>query len=104
MPDIVIYTAGFCAYCVAAKRFLRQKKNVEFREIDLTSDPDARLALATRTGQRTVPQIFIGDRHIGGYTDLRALDAAGELDPLLTEIAATEEPAEMDAKRRHFED
>jgi glutaredoxin 3 len=83
MPEIVIYTAAFCGYCFAAKRFLSEKKKVSFREVDLTGDAAARVALAERTGQQTVPQIFIGDRHIGGYSDMRALDSAGGLDPLL---------------------
>jgi glutaredoxin 3 len=85
---IVIYTTRTCGYCVAAKRFLSLVKNVPFREIDVSNDPDAREDLVQRSGQFTVPQIWIGDRHIGGYDDLRALDAEGGLDPLLDATAA----------------
>ena len=84
MPRIVLYKAGFCPYCIAAGRFLREVKGVEFEEIDLTGDHEARIALMRRAGgKRTVPQIWIGDVHVGGYDELRALDRSGGLDPLL---------------------
>lgn len=83
MAAVRIYTTTYCGYCTAAKRFFQQVKGVEYEEIDLTGDSAARVELAERTGQRTVPQIFIGDTHVGGYTDVRALDARGGLDPLL---------------------
>lgn len=81
---VKLYKAGRCPYCVAASRFLREVKKVEVTEIDLTGDDEGRMALVARAGgQRTVPQIWIGQTHVGGYDDLRALDAAGGLDPLL---------------------
>jgi glutaredoxin 3 len=83
MPEVIIYTTTYCSYCNAAKQFLSKVKKVPYREIDLTGNEDARLQLTERTGQKTVPQIFVGDTHVGGYTDMRALDAAGGLDPLL---------------------
>ncbi len=83
MPSITIYTTATCPYCVAAKALLR-KKNATFIEIGVDGDAAARAAMTERAhGRRTVPQIFIGDRHIGGSDDLHALDAAGKLDPLL---------------------
>lgn len=83
MAHVRVYTTPICPYCVAAKRFLRDVKRVDFEEIDVAHQPELRTWLVQTTGQRTVPQIFIGDRPVGGYTDLRALDAAGGLDPLL---------------------
>jgi glutaredoxin 3 len=83
MPPITIYTTMTCPYCLAAKTLLR-KKNASFTEIGVDGDPAGRAAMMQRAnGRRSVPQIFIGDRHIGGSDDLHALDAAGELDPLL---------------------
>lgn len=83
-PKITLYKAGYCPYCIAAARFLREVKSVEVDEIDLTGDHAARMDLMRRAGgKRTVPQIWIDDVHVGGYDDLRALDAKGGLDPLL---------------------
>ncbi|OWJ76948.1 MULTISPECIES: glutaredoxin 3 [Haematobacter] len=83
MADIEIYTTPTCPYCAAAKRLLA-KKGVAYREIDVSRDPDLRSAMTRRAGGRhTVPQIFIGDVHVGGSDDLHALEAAGRLDPLL---------------------
>ncbi len=83
-PRITLYKAGFCPYCVAAGRFLREVKGVEVHEIDLTGDHEGRMALVeTSGGKRTVPQIWIGETHVGGYDELRALDRSGGLDPLL---------------------
>lgn len=81
-PEILIYTTPICPYCVAAKALLRKKK-AAFREIDVSGDDELRADLIRRTGRRTVPQIFIGERHVGGFDDLSALDRQGELDPLL---------------------
>ena len=86
MAEIVLYTTQSCPYCVAAKRFLKEAKKVPFREVDLSSDNAGRMALVAKTGLRTVPQIFVGETHIGGYDDMRALDAKGGLDPLLAQI------------------
>ena len=82
MKRVRIYTTPICPYCVRAKRLL-QKKNVAYEEIDVSGDDAARLQLTQRTGRRTVPQIFIGERHVGGSDELHALDDAGKLDPLL---------------------
>lgn len=81
--NVTIYTRAWCGYCTQAKRFLTTVKGVQFEEIDLTGDDAGRQSLAERTGQRTVPQIFVGETHVGGYTDLIALDRSGGLDPLL---------------------
>ena len=85
MPSITIYTTAFCPYCSAAKRLL-QNKELAFEEIDVTLDPAKRVTMTKLAGGRyTVPQIFIGGRHIGGSDDLYALEAKGELDALLAE-------------------
>ena len=83
MQTVEIYTSPLCGYCHAAKRLLTQK-DVPFSEIDVLSDPDKRQEMLARAnGRHTVPQIFVGDTHVGGYDDLAALDSAGKLDPLL---------------------
>jgi glutaredoxin 3 len=83
MTPIDIYTTRFCPYCHAAKRLLSQK-GVEFTEIDVSDDAKGRSDMVARAnGRMTVPQIFIGPIHVGGYDDLYALERAGKLDPLL---------------------
>jgi glutaredoxin 3 len=82
MTTVTIYTTPTCPYCIAAKALLRNK-GVTFNEIGVEGDRAAASALAERTGRRTVPQIFIGTTHVGGFDDLAALDGAGALDPLL---------------------
>ncbi len=82
MPPVKIYTTPYCPYCHAAKGLL-DEKGVSFTEIDVTGDHEERARLAQVTGQRTVPQIFIGEESIGGYDELSALERAGRLDPLL---------------------
>lgn len=83
MQPVTIYTKGWCPYCTAAKSLLR-KKGVSFDEIDVDRVPTARSEMAGRSGGRsTVPQIFIGERHVGGCDDLHALEGRGELDRLL---------------------
>ena len=82
MKPVRIYTTPYCAFCVRAKRLL-ERKQVPYEEIDVAGDDEARAKLTERTGRRTVPQIFIGDRHVGGSDDLYALEEKGELDPLL---------------------
>jgi glutaredoxin 3 len=83
MPQVEIYTTRFCPYCHAAKRLL-SGKGVEFTEIDVSGDPKGRSDMVARAnGRMTVPQIFVGSTHVGGYDDLSALDRAGKLDPLL---------------------
>ncbi|OIQ94790.1 glutaredoxin-3 [mine drainage metagenome] len=83
MPRIEIYTTPVCPYCVRAKALFK-KKGVTWTEIDVAADDAVRTAMIARAGgKRTVPQIFINDRHIGGCDDLYALDKTGGLDPLL---------------------
>lgn len=83
MASVTVFTTRTCPYCHAAKDLLR-KKNVPFTEVDVTGKPDERRAMTARSGGRTsVPQIFIGDRHVGGCDDLYELDGSGDLDPLL---------------------
>jgi glutaredoxin 3 len=83
MPPIVIYTKSTCPYCDAAKALLR-KKHAAFKEISVDGDRAAQAAMAAKaSGHWTVPQIFIGDHHVGGCDDIHALEAAGRLDPLL---------------------
>jgi len=83
MHTIEIYTTPYCPYCVRAKALL-QEKGVDYAETDVSGDDDLRVAMTERAGgRRSVPQIFIDDRHIGGCDDLYALDGRGELDPLL---------------------
>ena len=83
MPNVTIYSTDYCGYCSAAKRYF-DSKGIPYQEIDLSGDDAGREALRERTGRTTVPQIFVGDTHVGGYTDLVALDRAGGLAPLLT--------------------
>jgi glutaredoxin 3 len=81
--DVVVYSTGWCPYCERAKSLLGRKE-VAFREIKVDEDPAERDAMLKRSGgRRTVPQIFVGDRHVGGFDELYALDKAGELDKLL---------------------
>ena len=83
MPQITIYTKSTCPYCHRAKALLT-KKNAAFEEISVDGQPDAQNAMAVRAnGRRTVPQIFIGDTHVGGCDDIHALDHAGKLDAML---------------------
>lgn len=81
-PDIDIYLTGWCPYCQRARALL-SGKGVAFREIDVEDDPKLREEMMARSGRRSVPQIFIGARHVGGCDDLFALDASGELDRLI---------------------
>jgi glutaredoxin 3 len=83
MQPVTIYTTPFCGYCMAAKRLLTGK-GVAFAEIDVGADPSRRAEMVQRSnGGRTVPQIFVGETHVGGFDDMNALDRAGRLDPLL---------------------
>ena len=83
MAKITIYTTMFCPYCIRAKKLLKSKGQ-EFDEIDVGEHPRERAVMMEKAGgARTVPQIFIGDKHVGGCDDLYALERAGELDPLL---------------------
>lgn len=80
--QIVVYSSPFCGYCYAAKRLLAEK-GAEYTEIDIIAEPERRAEMMERSGRRTVPQIFIGEFHVGGYDDLKALDDRGELNRLL---------------------
>jgi glutaredoxin 3 len=81
-PAVVMYTTSWCPYCERARRLLARKK-VAFEEIDVDSAPQKRAEMQQKSGRRTVPQIFIGDTHVGGSDDLHALEDAGKLDALL---------------------
>ncbi|ALS60180.1 glutaredoxin 3 [Pandoraea norimbergensis] len=83
MPKIVMYSTQVCPYCQMAERLLRQRGVQEIEKVLIDKDPARREEMMTRTGRRTVPQIYIDDRHVGGYDDLSALDRAGGLAPLL---------------------
>lgn len=80
--DIVIYTTPVCPYCVQAKQLLA-RKGAAYREIDVSRDPELRTEVMQRSGRRTVPQIWIGEYHVGGFDDLYALEREGKLDALL---------------------
>jgi glutaredoxin 3 len=82
MPEIIIYTAPLCPYCTMAKKLL-ERKGAAYTEINIDSKPGLREEVMEKTRRRTVPQIYIGDRHIGGFDDLHALDMQKQLDPLL---------------------
>jgi glutaredoxin 3 len=84
-----IYTTRWCGYCHAAVRLL-DRKQVRYENIDVGNDPATRRWLVQATGRTTVPQVFINDRSLGGYTDIQALDDRGELDRLLAEPAPAE--------------
>jgi glutaredoxin 3 len=82
MSAITIYTTPTCPYCLAAKALLTNK-GLSYKEINVQNDRPTAIALMERTGRRTVPQIFVGETHVGGFDDLNALETAGRLDPLL---------------------
>lgn len=82
MPNVVIYTTAWCPYCLRAKALL-DSKNVAYEEIPVDGNPTLRAEMANKAGRTSVPQIWIGERHIGGCDDLVALERAGRLDPLL---------------------
>ena len=81
-PRIVLYLTDWCPYCARARSLL-ERKGAKFEAINIDERPETREEMMARSGRRTVPQIFIGDTHVGGCDDLYALDAAGGLDPLL---------------------
>ena len=83
---ITMYATGFCPYCVQAERLLRAKGVTEIAKIRVDLEPALRQIMMEKTGRRTVPQIYIGETHVGGYDDLVALDRAGRLDPLLATV------------------
>ena len=83
MPSVTMYSTQVCPYGVMAEKLLAKKGVANLEKILIDRDPAQREVMMTRTGRRTVPQIYIGDTHVGGYDDLVALDRAGKLDPLL---------------------
>ena len=84
---VILYSTAVCPYCVRAERLL-EAKGVTVQKIRVDLDPEERIKMMERTGRRTVPQIYVGDTHVGGFDDLYALDQAGKLDPLLNGTAA----------------
>ncbi|HLR78930.1 MAG TPA: glutaredoxin 3 [Burkholderiaceae bacterium] len=83
MAKVTMYTTAVCPFCVRAEMLLKQRGVDEIDKIRIDLDPDQRTAMMERTGRRTVPQIYIGDTHVGGYDELAALDREGKLTPLL---------------------
>ena len=84
MADVTMYCTAVCPYCVAAERLLKSRGVTDIRKIRVDMDPQQRVVMMERTGRRTVPQIYIGDTHVGGFDDLSALDRQGGLAPLLS--------------------
>ena len=84
-----MYATAICPYCVAAERLLRSKGVTDIEKIRVDTDPARRREMMELTGRRTVPQIFIGEQHVGGFDDLAALDHAGGLDPMLSGTVAS---------------
>lgn len=85
MNTVTMYTTGYCPYCDMAKTLLRQKGVSHIDEIRIDTDSAQREQMMARTGRRTVPQIYIGSTHVGGFDDLNALHQQGALDALLSE-------------------
>lgn len=85
MRSVLMYSTRVCPYCVMAEKLLQKKGVAQLEKILIDVDPAQRETMMTRTGRRTVPQIYIGDHHVGGYDDLAALDRAGKLDALLAD-------------------
>jgi len=83
MAKVTMYTTAVCPFCLMAERLLRAKGVAELEKIRVDLEPGRRQEMMERTGRRTVPQIYVGGRHVGGYDELAALDRAGGLDPLL---------------------
>ncbi len=83
MAHVVMYSTTVCPYCVAAEKLLKQRGVAHIEKILIDREPDRREEMMVRTNRRTVPQIYIDDRHIGGFDDLSALDREGGLEPLL---------------------
>ncbi|NBT05494.1 MAG: glutaredoxin 3 [Betaproteobacteria bacterium] len=83
MAAVLMYTTAQCPYCVRAEQLLRARGVADIEHVRIDLEPDRRAEMMTRTGRRTVPQIYIGEHHVGGFDDLRALDIAGGLSSLL---------------------
>lgn len=87
MPKVVMYSTGVCPYCVRAEQLLNRKGVTSIEKIRVDLDPARRVEMMEKTGRRTVPQIYIGDTHVGGCDELYALERAGRLDRLLAQMA-----------------
>ena len=85
MPKVVMYVSGFCPYCTMAEKLLRARGVGEIEKIRVDLQPEQRTEMMQRTGRRTVPQIYIGETHVGGYDDLALLDREGGVAKLLAE-------------------
>ncbi|QDQ27344.1 glutaredoxin 3 [Chitinimonas arctica] len=85
MASITMYSTAVCPFCISAERLLLSKGVAQIDKVRVDLDPDRRTEMMTRTGRRTVPQIYIDDYHVGGFDDLVALNRAGKLDPLLAQ-------------------
>lgn len=83
MTRVLMYTTAVCPYCIRAEQLLNRKGITEIEKIRVDLHPELRVEMMSKTGRRTVPQIYIGEHHVGGYDDMAALDGAGELDLLL---------------------
>lgn len=83
---VKMYTSAVCPYCVRAERLLDAKGVTGIEKIRVDLDPEQKVVMMQKTGRRTVPQIYVGDTHVGGFDDLYALDQAGKLDPLLNGV------------------
>ncbi|MDB5798675.1 MAG: grxC [Paucimonas sp.] len=82
-PRVLMYSTGVCPYCLMAERLLKEKGVVEIEKIRIDLDPAQRAEMMQKTGRRTVPQIYIGEQHVGGFDDLSALNRQGRLDSML---------------------
>lgn len=89
-PTITMYTTALCPFCIRAERYLGARGVTSIVKIRVDLDPEERVAMMKRTGRRTVPQIYVGDFHVGGYEDLVALDQGGGLVPLLAGALASD--------------
>lgn len=78
-----MYTTASCPFCINAERLLLSRGVTDIQKIRVDLEPELRITMMEKTGRRTVPQIYIGEQHVGGFEDLRALDMAGKLEPLL---------------------
>jgi len=87
-PRVTMYTGAYCGYCRRAERLLEAKGVTDIDRIHVDREPHARIEMMQRTGRRTIPQIYIGERHVGGYDDLAALEREGRLADLLAGAAA----------------
>jgi glutaredoxin 3 len=89
VKKVVMYSTQVCPYCQMAERLLKSRGVEQIEKVLIDREPGRREEMMTRTGRRTVPQVYIGETHVGGYDDLVALDRVGQLDPLLAGTAAT---------------